>query len=208
MSTGSDAGTRFDSAASRAAGRLMPIFQYRYGTGVARLRAAVDAGLCGRLYLATSETAWFRDAAYYSTPWHGTLAGEGGGTVLLHGTHAHDLLTHVAGPLATIQGQVATLVNEIETEDCATAFGTVVVHVAPEAAVGGPLAAVRDGDLIELDVPGRRLDLLVAEDEVARRLASRPQRQPHYRRGYGWMFARHILQAHHGCDFDFLRAQR
>jgi dihydroxy-acid dehydratase len=88
-----------------------------------------------------------------------------------------------------------------------TAFGTVVVHVTPESATGGPLAAVRDGDMIELDVPKRRLDLLVTPDELARRLATRSQPTLHYRRGYGWLFAQHILQADQGCDFDFLRAE-
>jgi dihydroxy-acid dehydratase len=89
-----------------------------------------------------------------------------------------------------------------------TAFGTVVVHVTPESAAGGPLAAVRNGDIIALDVPNRRLDLLVSPDEMARRLATRPQPPHHYRRGYGWLFAQHILQADQGCDFDFLRAER
>jgi dihydroxy-acid dehydratase len=65
---------------------------------------------------------------------------------------------------------------------------------------------VRTGDFIELDVPHRRLDLLVEPAEVARRLAAMPQPHPHYRRGYGWLFAQHILQADKGCDFDFLRA--
>jgi dihydroxy-acid dehydratase len=88
-----------------------------------------------------------------------------------------------------------------------TAFGTVVVHVTPESAAGGPLAAVRNGDTIELDVPNRRLDLLVPADEIARRLASRQPPTLHYRRGYGWLFAQHILQADKGCDFDFLRAE-
>jgi dihydroxyacid dehydratase/phosphogluconate dehydratase len=66
---------------------------------------------------------------------------------------------------------------------------------------------VRNGDMIELDVPNRRLDLLVSADEIARRLASRPPRLLHHRRGYGWLFAQHILQADKGCDFDFLRAE-
>jgi dihydroxy-acid dehydratase len=87
-----------------------------------------------------------------------------------------------------------------------TAFGTVVVHVAPESAVGGPLAAVRDGDLIELDVPNRRLDLLVAPDEIERRLRDAVPSAPRPGRGYGWLYARHALQADQGCDFDFLRA--
>ncbi len=67
------------------------------------------------------------------------------------------------------------------------------------------MAAVRNGDIIELDVPGRRLDLLVEPNEIARCLAERAQPTSHYRRGYGWLYAQHVLQADQGCDFDFLR---
>jgi L-arabonate dehydrase len=88
-----------------------------------------------------------------------------------------------------------------------TAFGTVVVHVAPESASGGPLAAVRTGDIIELDVPNRRLDLLVDQRELNQRMAAIQMPEPHHSRGYGWMYAQHILQADKGCDFDFLRAE-
>src|SRR4029079_11523528 len=73
-----------------------------------------------------------------------------------------------------------------------TAFGTVVVHVAPESAVGGPLAAVRNGDPIQLDVPNRRVDLLVGADEVARRLAERPRGGSGPPRGYGLLHARSV----------------
>jgi dihydroxy-acid dehydratase len=88
-----------------------------------------------------------------------------------------------------------------------TAFGTVVVHATPESAVDGPLAAVQTGDIIELDVPNRRLDLLVEDREIQRRLADLPKQQPRFSRGYGWMYSRHILQANKGCDFDFLQAE-
>jgi len=118
-----DALARLEAAEAAADGRLMPIFQYRFAPGIARMRAFVDAGLVGSLRLATSETSWWRDETYYATPWRGTVAGEGGGAVFGHGTHAHDLLSFIAGPLVRIQGQTATLVNDIETEDCATAFG-------------------------------------------------------------------------------------
>ena len=120
-----DALGRLETAEAAASGRLMPIFQYRFAPGIARMKAAVDAGLCGRLHLATSETSWLRGDDYYAAPWRGTFAGEGGGAVFGHGTHAHDLLSFVAGPLVSISGQVATLVNDIETEDTATGFGAV-----------------------------------------------------------------------------------
>jgi dihydroxy-acid dehydratase len=86
-----------------------------------------------------------------------------------------------------------------------TSFGTVVLHVAPESAVGGPLAAVETGDEVELDTAGRKLTLHVAAEEIERRLAARPPAPPHYERGYGWMFLQHVNQADEGCDFDFLR---
>jgi L-arabonate dehydrase len=86
-----------------------------------------------------------------------------------------------------------------------TSFGTVVLHVAPESAVGGPLAAVETGDEVELDTAGRTLTLHVSSEEIARRLAARPAAAPHYDRGYGWMFLQHVNQADEGCDFDFLR---
>jgi dihydroxy-acid dehydratase len=86
-----------------------------------------------------------------------------------------------------------------------TSFGTIVLHVAPESAIGGPLAAVRTGDEIELDVENRRLELRVPEAEIARRLAEHTRPAPAYRRGYGKLFLDHVMQAPDGCDFDFLR---
>lgn len=85
-----------------------------------------------------------------------------------------------------------------------TAFGTVVLHAAPEAAAGGPLALVRDGDMIRLDSRGRRLDLLVDEAELAKRRAEwrAPAKPP---RGYARLYAEHVTQAPQGCDFDFLQ---
>jgi L-arabonate dehydrase len=110
-------------------------------------------------------------------------------------------------PKKLLRQGVRDMVRLSDARMSGTAFGTVVVHVTPESAAGGPLAAVRNGDLIALDVPHRRLDLLVEPDELARRLAARPQPTRHHRRGYGWLFAQHILQADQGCDFDFLRAE-
>ena len=110
-------------------------------------------------------------------------------------------------PKKLLEQGVRDMVRLSDARMSGTAFGTVVVHVAPESAVGGPLAAVRDGDVIELDVPNRRLDLLVDQREVRRRLEEAPTPKQHYNRGYGWLFARHILQADKGCDFDFLRAE-
>jgi dihydroxy-acid dehydratase len=85
-----------------------------------------------------------------------------------------------------------------------TSYGACVLHVAPESFVGGPLAFVRDGDIIELDVPARRLTLQVGDDELARRRAAWQPREVAYPRGFGKMYARHVTQANRGCDFDFL----
>jgi dihydroxy-acid dehydratase len=85
-----------------------------------------------------------------------------------------------------------------------TAYGTVVLHITPDAASGGPLALVRSGDRIRLSVRERKLDLLVDEEELARRRAAfRPAPRP--TRGYAKLYADHILQADQGCDFDVLR---
>ena len=81
------------------------------------------------------------------------------------------------------------------------AYGTVVLHVAPDAASGGPLAKLRSGDRIKLSVKERRLDLLVTPEELAKRQAVPAARPP---RGYARLYHQHVLQADQGCDFDFL----
>jgi L-arabonate dehydrase len=108
-------------------------------------------------------------------------------------------------PKKLLAAGVRDMVRVSDARMSGTAFGTVVVHVSPESAAGGPLAAVRDGDLIELDVPNRKLELLVDPAEVARRLSESPRSVPRAERGYGWLYANHVLQAEAGCDFDFLR---
>jgi dihydroxy-acid dehydratase len=79
-----------------------------------------------------------------------------------------------------------------------------VLHVTPESHVGGPLALVKDGDRISIDVPARRLELLVDEAELARRRAAWKAPAPHYSRGFGALYLKHVTQADQGCDFDFL----
>ena len=110
-------------------------------------------------------------------------------------------------PRKLLQRGIRDMVRLSDARMSGTAFGTVVVHVTPESASGSPLAAVRDGDIIELDVPNRRLDLLVDEREVQRRLTEIPPQKPHFTRGYGAMYSQHVMQADKGCDFDFLRAE-
>ncbi len=85
-----------------------------------------------------------------------------------------------------------------------TSYGACVLHVAPESAIGGPLALVRDGDLIEVDVPDRRIHWHVADDEIARRRAEWKPAEPRFARGYGKLFSEQVTQANEGCDFKFL----
>jgi dihydroxy-acid dehydratase len=108
-------------------------------------------------------------------------------------------------PAKLLKAGVKDMVRISDARMSGTSYGTVVLHVAPEAEAGGPLALVQDGDEIELDVPKRRLTLRVSDDELARRRAAWRPRSPHFTRGYGRLFLDHVLQANEGCDFDFLR---
>ncbi len=110
-------------------------------------------------------------------------------------------------PAKLLKAGVRDMVRISDARMSGTAYGTVVLHVSPESAAGGPLAVARDGDEISLDVAERRLDLLVPDAELKKRLSQWRPPAPHFTRGYGRMFLEHILQAHEGCDFDFLRAE-
>jgi dihydroxy-acid dehydratase len=110
-------------------------------------------------------------------------------------------------PRKLLQAGVTDVVRVSDARMSGTAFGTVVLHVAPESYAGGPLRAVRDGDPIVLDVAARRLDLDVPEQEVRRRLEDLAAPTPRYSRGWGALYADHVLQADTGCDLDFLRAR-
>jgi predicted dehydrogenase len=109
------------AAEKTAAGRVMPIFQYRFADGVQKAKRIVDLRIAGEPYLATVETAWRRTAKYYETPWRGRRATERGGVLLMHAIHAHDLMTWLMGPVASVFSRIATRVNRIEVEDCAVA---------------------------------------------------------------------------------------
>jgi dihydroxy-acid dehydratase len=85
-----------------------------------------------------------------------------------------------------------------------TSYGACILHVSPESFIGGPLALVRNGDRITLDVAARSIHLDVPEAELAKRRAAWSPPERRFERGYGWMFSRHIKQANEGCDFDFL----
>jgi Predicted dehydrogenases and related proteins len=101
--------------------RLMPIFQYRFGHGLQKLKFLIQEGLAGTTYLSTVETAWRRRAAYYDVPWRGKWATELGGAVLGHAIHTHDMLCYVLGPVKQVFARTNTRVNPIEVEDCASA---------------------------------------------------------------------------------------
>jgi dihydroxy-acid dehydratase len=107
-------------------------------------------------------------------------------------------------PTKLVKQGVRDMVRLSDARMSGTSYGACILHVAPEAYVGGPLALVRNGDLITLDVAARTIDLDVPDDELARRRAEWQPPAPRFERGYGWMFARHIKQANDGCDFDFL----
>ena len=109
-------------------------------------------------------------------------------------------------PKKLAQAGVKDMVRISDARMSGTAFGTIVLHVVPEAAAGGPLALVRTGDRIRLSVRERRIELLVDDAELARRRAALPPPPPRPTRGYQKLYADHVLQADLGCDFDFLRA--
>jgi dihydroxy-acid dehydratase len=109
-------------------------------------------------------------------------------------------------PTRLVKQGVRDMLRISDARMSGTSYGACVLHVAPEAHVGGPLALVRTGDRITVDVPARRIHLEVSDEELARRRAAWTPPPPRFERGYGWMFSRHIQQADQGCDFDFLES--
>ncbi|MDT7704957.1 MAG: hypothetical protein QOG20_564 [Pseudonocardiales bacterium] len=109
-------------------------------------------------------------------------------------------------PKKLLEQGVRDMVRISDARMSGTSYGACVLHVAPESHVGGPLALVRDGDVIELDVAARRLSLAVTDEELEKRRADWQQPAAKYGRGYGALYLQHILQANEGCDFDFLEA--
>jgi len=110
-------------ACARAAGRsLMPVFQYRFGRGLAQAKHLLASGAAGRVYLASVETHWRREAAYYDVPWRGKRKTELGGVMLGHAIHIHDMLTHLVGEVRAVSAALNVRVNPVETEDCAGAL--------------------------------------------------------------------------------------
>lgn len=112
---------------------------------------------------------------------------------------------HIPIPAKLARAGVTDMVRVTDARMSGTATGTVVLHVTPESAVGGPLAFVRDGDEVALDVERGTLDLLVDAADLASRMP--PPARERASRGYGWLYDSHVLQPDQGCDFDFLRAE-
>jgi predicted dehydrogenase len=109
------------AAEKQAKGRLMPVFQYRFGNGIQQAKAIIDAGIAGKPYVGSVETLWRREADYYAIPWRGKWKSELGGTLMTHAIHPHDIFTYLMGELKSLYGRVATRVNPIEVEDCISA---------------------------------------------------------------------------------------
>ena len=99
---------------------LYPVFQYRYGKNVLILKDLISNGKTGKPIVASSEVHWNRNEEYYNVPWRGTWEGEGGGAILSHAIHSHDLLSFFFGNIKSVSANLSTLVNKIETEDCAS----------------------------------------------------------------------------------------
>lgn len=112
---------------------------------------------------------------------------------------------HIPMPTALLKKGVKDMVRISDARMSGTSFGTVVLHIAPESAAGGPLAIVETGDEIVLDARNRRIDVNLPQEEIDRRLAEYRAPKPHYERGYGKLFLDHVTQADEGCDFDFLQ---
>lgn len=108
-------------------------------------------------------------------------------------------------PKALIKKGHRDMVRISDARMSGTSYGACVLHVAPESFVGGPLALLKTGDIVRLDLPQRRLDMLVSEEEIAQRRAAWQAPPPRYERGYGYIFSKHVTQADAGCDFDFLQ---
>ncbi len=117
-------------------------------------------------------------------------------------------VANVALPAKLLRAGITDMVRISDGRMSGTGYGTVVLHVSPEAAVGGPLALVRTGDRIELDVPERRLTLAVSDEELARRRADWTPPERDAESGYQWLYREHVQQADAGVDFDFMRGSR
>ena len=107
-------------------------------------------------------------------------------------------------PKKLIKEGVRDMIRISDARMSGTSYGSCILHVAPESYVGGPLAFVKTGDLITVDVKKRSIHLHVTDEELEERKSQWKQPSPRFHRGFGWMYQEHILQANEGCDFDYL----
>lgn len=108
-------------AEKSARGKLMPVFQYRFGDGIEQAKKIIDSGIAGKPFVGTVETMWRREAPYYAVPWRGKWKTELGGVLMGHAIHPHDIFTYLMGDISRVFGRVATRVNPIEVEDTISA---------------------------------------------------------------------------------------
>ncbi len=151
--------------------RVAPVFQYRFGDGIAKVRALIRSGLPGRAYVSSIETAWRRGADYYATPWRGKFATELGGVLLTQSIHIHDLLFDLMGPAAEVKAFKTTRVNPVEVEDCAVAALTMADGSL--ASLTATLGSVRPATRIRLC-----FENLTVERQCFDELAPRPGAEP------------------------------
>ena len=133
---------QLQEALSKSQGSLMPIFQYRWGTGFQKAKYLVDQGLTGQAYVASCETHWTRGADYYTIPWRGKLKIELGGVLLSQAIHLHDMMCALMGQPERVYVETATRVNPIEVEDCAVA--TLKMHNGALVTLNCTLGAKRE----------------------------------------------------------------
>ncbi len=109
-------------------------------------------------------------------------------------------------PKALIKQGYRDMLRISDARMSGTSYGACVLHVAPESYIGGPLALLKTGDTVRLDLANRRLDMLLGEEELVARRKAWVSPKPRYERGYGYLYQRHVTQADKGCDFDFLQS--
>ena len=108
-------------------------------------------------------------------------------------------------PKKLVKQGVRDMVRISDARMSGTSYGACVLHVSPESYIGGPLALLRTGDIVSIDVEARSIRMEISDEEMAARRAAWVPPERRYERGYGWMFSQHIQQANEGADFDFLR---
>jgi dihydroxy-acid dehydratase len=108
-------------------------------------------------------------------------------------------------PKKLLQRGVRDMLRLSDARMSGTHYGSCVLHISPESAVGGPLALLRTGDVVEIDLAARRIAMLVSDEELAQRRAAWVAPLQPFQRGYTQLYQQHVTQAHQGCDFDFLQ---